>query len=51
MRVLINALEPAYILFTRKKIGDSLLTECYNETKAEVLENIRKNDFINVSID
>jgi hypothetical protein len=50
MRALINALQPIYTLPNRKTIGDSLLIECYNETKAEVLKNIRQNNFINVSI-
>jgi hypothetical protein len=51
MRALINVLQPAYIPPDRRTIGDSLFIECYNEIKAEVLKNIRQNDFINVSID
>jgi hypothetical protein len=51
MRALINALQPAYTPPNRRTIGDSLLIECYNETKTEMLKNIRQNDFINVFID
>jgi hypothetical protein len=50
MRAFIASLEPAYTLSNRHRISNSLLTECYNETRAEVLENIRNNDFINISI-
>jgi hypothetical protein len=51
MRAFINSLEPAYTLPSRERIGGNLLIECYNEIRAQVLENIRNNDFINVSID
>jgi hypothetical protein len=50
MRAFIAFLEPTYTPPNRHRIGNSLLTECYNETRAKVLENIRNNDFINVFI-
>jgi Protein of unknown function (DUF 659)/hAT family C-terminal dimerisation region len=51
MRVFLDALQPAYTAPHQKAIGGKLLIECYNETYAEVLQNIRENTLINVSID
>ncbi len=49
MREFLNLLQPAYTVPHQKTISDRLLIEYYNETYTEVLENIRENDFINVS--
>jgi hypothetical protein len=51
MRAFITSLEPAYTPPDRGTIGGKLLIECYNETRAEVLEIIRRSQWINVSID
>jgi hypothetical protein len=51
MREFLNLLQFTYTVPHQKAIGDRLLIECYNEIYTEVLENIRKNDFINVFTD
>jgi hypothetical protein len=51
MRAFITSFKPAYTPSDRKIIDSKLLIECYNEAKTEMLENIRLNNWINVSID
>jgi len=49
MREFLNLLQLIYTVSYQKAIGDRLLIEYYNEIYIEVLENIRGNDFINIS--
>lgn len=51
MRDLIHALSPTYQIPSRQRIADDLLDEAYNETREEVLKELRKTEFLNVTVD
>jgi hypothetical protein len=50
MRAFITSFKSAYTPPDRISVGSKLLIECYNETRTEVLENIRSSNWINVSL-
>jgi hypothetical protein len=50
MRAFIIFFKPVYTSLNRKIIGSKLFIECYNEIRAEVLENIRSSKWINIFI-
>lgn len=51
MRDLTYALSPTYQIPSRHRIADDLLDEAYNGLREEVLKELRKTEFLNVTVD
>ena len=51
MRDLIHALSPTYQIPSRHRIADDLLDEAYNGLREEVLKELRRTEFLNITVD
>ncbi|KAJ5191061.1 uncharacterized protein N7498_010046 [Penicillium cinerascens] len=51
MQDLIHALSPIYQIPSRHRIADDLLDEAYNGLREEVLKELRRTEFLNVTVD
>ena len=51
MRDLIHALNPSYQIPDRHRIADNLLDESYNELQEEVVKELQRSEFLNISVD
>jgi hypothetical protein len=51
MRELIHALSPTYQIPSRQRVADDLLDEAYNELLEKVIKELRRTEFLNVTVD
>lgn len=51
MQELIQVLSPTYQIPSRQRIADELLDEAYNELWEEVLKELRRAEFLNITVD
>lgn len=51
MRDLIHALSPTYQIRHRHRIADDLLDEAYTRVREEVLKELRRTEFLNLTVD
>jgi hypothetical protein len=51
MRDLISALNSTYQIPSRQRIAGDLLDEAYNELREEVIKELRRTKFLNVTVD
>jgi hypothetical protein len=51
MRNLIYALSPTYQIPSRHRIADDLLDKAYNRLREEVLKELRRTEFLNITVD